>query len=31
MDIFFFIGVAVLVGFAGGKLSHKIKFPSVVG
>ena len=31
MDIFFFIGVAVLVGFVGGKLSHKIKFPSVVG
>ena len=31
MDIFFFIGVAVLVGFTGGKLSHKIKFPSVVG
>lgn len=31
MDIFFFIGIAILVGFVGGRLSHKIKFPSVVG
>ncbi|RKY39791.1 MAG: hypothetical protein DRP76_03045 [Candidatus Omnitrophota bacterium] len=31
MGIFLFIGLAILSGFLGGKLSHKVKFPSVVG
>ncbi len=31
MDILFFVGVAILVGFLGGKLSRQLRFPSVVG
>ncbi len=31
MDILFFIGIALILGFIGGKLSNKLGFPAVVG
>jgi len=31
VDILFFIGIALLFGFAGGKLSNRFKLPAVVG
>ncbi|MCD6583328.1 MAG: cation:proton antiporter [Candidatus Omnitrophica bacterium] len=31
MDVLFFVGLALLVGFLGSKVSHRIKFPAVVG
>ncbi len=31
MDILFFIGIAILSGFIGGKLSNRLKLPGVVG
>jgi len=31
MDILFFIGIMIICGFLGGKLSKRFKFPSVVG
>lgn len=31
MDILFFIGVAILLGFIGGKLSNRFRSPAVVG
>ncbi len=31
MDVLFFVGLALLVGFLGGRVSHRIKFPAVVG
>ncbi|RKY46266.1 MAG: cation:proton antiporter, partial [Candidatus Omnitrophota bacterium] len=31
MDVLFFVGLALLVGFLGGKVSHRVKFPAVVG
>ncbi len=31
MGILFFIGIIIIVGFLGGRLSKRIKFPSVVG
>jgi len=31
MDILFFIGLAIIGGFIGGKVSNRLKFPAVVG
>ena len=31
MDILFFIGIAIIFGFIGGKFSNRFKFPGVVG
>ena len=31
MDILFFIGLMIICGFLGGKVSKRLKFPSVVG
>jgi Kef-type K+ transport system membrane component KefB len=31
MDVLFFVGIAVICGFIGGKLSNRLKFPAVVG
>lgn len=31
MDILFFVGVAILCGFIGGKFSNRLKFPAVAG
>ena len=31
MDILFFIGIAIILGFISGKFSNRLKFPGVVG
>lgn len=31
MDILFFIGIAIILGFIGGKISNRFSFPGVVG
>ena len=31
MDILFFIGIAIVLGFIGGRISNRLKFPAVVG
>jgi Kef-type K+ transport system membrane component KefB len=31
MSVLFFVGIAILCGFIGGKISNRLKFPAVVG
>lgn len=31
MDILFFVGIAIICGFIGGRFSNRLKFPAVVG
>jgi len=31
MDVLFFIGIIILAGFVGGKISNRLKFPAVIG